>query len=93
METKVDVGASPDLGLNPALAVRLSSRVSPLAPINPTRLPFWCISGQLCCTWVSRPEGFVLEAASADPYLSRADVHAVTFQWGFAEWIGETHLN
>lgn len=37
--------------------------------------------------------GFVLEAASADLYLSRAHVYTVAFQWGFAEWIGETHLN
>lgn len=34
-----------------------------------------------------------LQAASVDPYLSEGDMHAVTFQQGFAEWIGETHLN
>ncbi len=34
-----------------------------------------------------------LQAASVDPYLSEGDMHAVAFQWGFAEWIGETHLN
>lgn len=34
-----------------------------------------------------------LQAASADPYLSEGDMHTVAFQRGFAEWIGETHLN
>lgn len=34
-----------------------------------------------------------LQAASVDPYLSEGDMHTVAFQRGFAEWIGETHLN
>lgn len=34
-----------------------------------------------------------LQAASVDPYLSEGDMRAVAFQRGFAEWIGETHLN
>ncbi len=33
------------------------------------------------------------QAASVDRYLSEGDMHAVAFQRGFAEWIGETHLN
>ncbi|KAK2817549.1 hypothetical protein Q5P01_025740 [Channa striata] len=37
--------------------------------------------------------GFVHEAASLDPYLGEANMCTVAFQRGFAERIGETHLN
>jgi len=64
-----------------------------------THPPFWCLSRQLCCTcgiqlgFVHQLLSAALPATSVDSYLSKGNVCTVTFQWGFAEWIGETHLN
>ncbi len=73
------------------------------APMNPTPIRhFGGSPGSYAAPAVSRPGGDWLcssaprgrsAATSVDPYLSEGDMHTVAFQRGFAEWIGETHLN
>lgn len=82
-----------------------AARRLPLRPYEPnTRPPFCCLSRQFhAAPAVSPPGGRLVlfifsmravpQASSVDPYLSGGDVHAATFQRGFAGRIGETHLH
>lgn len=63
-------------------------------------MPLWAVLRRTCGISTWRAVGFVHllhesvpQASSVDPYLGGGDVHAATFQRGFAGRIGETHLH
>lgn len=65
-------------------------------PMMPTRVcHFGASPGSYTAPAVSRPEGGWLCSWGCISWSvsQRTDMYTVAFRWGFAEWMGETHLN